>query len=250
VLVGLSALTHDEGLVLLLPLAIAGWSRPRRSWRALAGPAVVLAAVVLTVGPWTLRNALVDHAFVPVSANAGRTLAGTFNAASRHPVHGAAVWLPAERVPSLARAIRHTRDEAAADRILLGRATSYMGRHPGYVAEAIGVHTLRMRGIALGVSQPDFPMSQGTLLSRTRIGAYWLWALGLLGLAGLFARRARTVPRWVWLVPTVLFAATVVFSGGVRFRTPLDPFLLLGLALAADSAWSAVRRRRRPAEGR
>ena len=73
VLFGLTALTR-ETVLYFAPLAALwlAWRSPRPSAR-LRG-AVFLAAVVLTVAPWTVRNWLVFRTFIPVSTSAGLNL--------------------------------------------------------------------------------------------------------------------------------------------------------------------------------
>jgi hypothetical protein len=71
VLFGLAALTRELAMY-LAPLAALWLLRPRRGeWRPSSrgwrrAGALVL-GLVLTIAPWTIRNALVFHAFVPVS---------------------------------------------------------------------------------------------------------------------------------------------------------------------------------------
>src|SRR4051794_20908354 len=88
-LIGLATLTRNNGLVLLLPLGAGVWiARPRTSWRAIMAPLALVAAALAVVAPWTVRNAVVMHAFVPVSSNIGKTLAGAYNApaaSGHHP---------------------------------------------------------------------------------------------------------------------------------------------------------------------
>lgn len=78
-LTGLATLTHENGLALVIPLVIAAWSATNGS---LVAPAVLVATAVLVLVPWTIRDAVELHRFVPVSDEAGITLAGTYNAAS------------------------------------------------------------------------------------------------------------------------------------------------------------------------
>src|SRR3954447_11403938 len=70
---GLAALTRANGAVVLV--AVVGLCGRRRAVAAIAACALVLA-------PWAVRNAVELHAFVPVSTEAGPTLAGTYNRAS------------------------------------------------------------------------------------------------------------------------------------------------------------------------
>jgi hypothetical protein len=105
VLCGLAVLTRANGAVLLAPLCLAVWTgRPRLRPRALLAPAAIVAAAALTVLPWTLRNASVLHAPVPVATDLGQTLAGTYNPASaaQHFRWRNTRHLPAVDAPALA----------------------------------------------------------------------------------------------------------------------------------------------------
>jgi hypothetical protein len=81
----LAALTHQNGLLLLVPLGLAAWQATRRSRfgvHRLAAPAVLVLVAVLTISPWTVRNALVLHSFIPISDQAVETVFGTYNSTS------------------------------------------------------------------------------------------------------------------------------------------------------------------------
>ncbi len=77
-LLGLATLTRTEGALLAVLLAgvvaasMAGASAGRR---VLVGASMLL-VVAAVCAPWTIRNAAVFHAFVPISNNAGTALAG------------------------------------------------------------------------------------------------------------------------------------------------------------------------------
>jgi hypothetical protein len=73
---------------------------------------------------------------------------------------------------------------------------------------------------------------------------YGFYPLGVLALAGLLTRRARRAPKWLWLVPLCL-ATSVLITGFIRFRSPLDPFLAMLAALALASAHQRLIKRRR-----
>ena len=81
------------------------------------------------------------------------------------------------------------------------------------------------------------------MAAATIVGFY---PLALLALAGAFTRRARMAPRFVWLVPVLLWG--IVFVGGfLRYRTPVDAFLVLLGAAALAAAADRVRSRGRSA---
>lgn len=81
-LFGLTAMFRPEyllvGAAFVVLAAIRVWAG--RGWRpALAGAAVLLAAIVVTILPWTIRNVVVLHRLVPISTGDGKALyVGTF----------------------------------------------------------------------------------------------------------------------------------------------------------------------------
>lgn len=243
VLVGLAELTRTNAAVLLVPLGLAVWTR-RPRWRlgALRAPVVLVVAAVLTVAPWTVRNALVLHAFVPVSTEVGYTLAGTYNQASRADEHWPAVWKEAEHGASreygriLAVASRRRWDERTLGARLTSAAIADIRHDPAYVLKASWYNAVRM----FHLGELDFAVAN---LRDTdipglpaRFEIFGFYPLAALALAGLLTRRFRRAPWWLWLVPLGL-AATVVVTGFIRFRSGVDPFLVMLAALSVATGW-------------
>ena len=86
-----ASLTGTNGAVLLvLVLTLAGWAWLRGPLPARV-PAVALAAAVLVLVPWTVRNMAVFDSLVPFSTQTGFVLAGEYNlsAAADGPVQAA-----------------------------------------------------------------------------------------------------------------------------------------------------------------
>ena len=85
---------------------------------------------------------------------------------------------------------------------------------------------------------PPCPLQilQGTAIPRwaARLEIYGFYPLGLLALLGLVTLRARRAPAFLWLVP-LLLGTTVFVTSFIRFRCPLDPFLVMLAALALGS---------------
>jgi 4-amino-4-deoxy-L-arabinose transferase-like glycosyltransferase len=227
VLVGLAALTRPTGLVLLVPLGMAAATRPRRPSAAIA---LVVAAVV-TIAPWTIRNAVQMRAFIPVADQLGSWLAGTYNEqARRDPVHPAASQVRVREFRPLDRL-----DEAPRQRELTRRALAYAADHPDYVPEVLLHNTLRM----LNLEGAGWWRAQGESIGMPRwaadAGAYVFWALALLALLGALTAGARRAPPWLWLVPLLLFGAVIVAGSEIRYRAPVEPFIVLLAALAIHS---------------
>jgi 4-amino-4-deoxy-L-arabinose transferase-like glycosyltransferase len=236
VLCGLAVLTRANGAVLLVPLCLAVWTgRPRLRPRALLAPAAIVAAAVLTVLPWTLRNASVLHAPVPVATDLGQTLAGTYNPASAAKHFR---WRNTRHLPSVdAAALGHP--EAQRSSALTRDGLRYLAAHPLAVFEASAWNTLRLIDVD-PVARVDLA---GELRSRAlaRVSFIGFGVLALLAFAGLFARRLRAGPWWLWLTPVLLWLGTVPFAVNFdRFRAPIDPFLILLAALAVTAVAERV----------
>jgi 4-amino-4-deoxy-L-arabinose transferase-like glycosyltransferase len=243
VLAGLMILTRETGAVLLVAFAAGVWTgTPRLSRRALAPPVLLLVVAALTVLPWTLRNAIVMDSFIPVSTTGSFALSGIYNDAAREA--RAAFRVP-QLDPRYAPIVRRTDlEEAEVARKLRGEVVDYVGDHPTYVPEAGFWNTLRM----LHLYDPSYARvnARDNALGRglANLGLYGFYPVALLAALGAFTRRARECPRFLWLAPLLL--ASVVFGGSfIRYRAPIDPFLILLAALAVASALDRLGERAR-----
>jgi 4-amino-4-deoxy-L-arabinose transferase-like glycosyltransferase len=240
VLAGLLTLTRSNGIVAVPGLAIGLWpGRPRLSWRSLAAPAAMLGLALAVVIPWTVRNAVVMRAFIPVSDEAGTTLAGTYNAVSDHYRPAPASWLLLNDIPSYDAQTRHLvhGPEAKREAHLLSLAMGYIEAHPLYPAKVAFYNTARMFDLG-GMKRSRFTATLAGIDSRrvARLGVEGAWALSALALLGACLRDVRRrVPGFVWLTYGLLFASIVLVNVETpRFRLVLDTFLVLlaGAALA------------------
>jgi 4-amino-4-deoxy-L-arabinose transferase-like glycosyltransferase len=261
VLVGIGALTRTNGLILLLAFALA-LAPTRARWRLhrWAPAAAMFLAAVVTIAPWTVRNWMVFHAFIPISDESGYTIAGTYDQISRADRTLPAVWVEAEHgaSPEYAQilfdaSIARWNELAFGNRLqaqalafanpLHAQALDEIKADPAYVLKVGYWNALRMFHLTeldlavLNLSNTDIP----------RIPAlfeiYGFYPLGVLALAGLLTRRARRAPKWLWLVPLCL-ATSVFVTGFIRFRSALDPFLVMLAALAIAAAFERRARRR------
>lgn len=239
VLCGLAVLTRANGGVLLLPLALAAWTRrPRWSARALAAPAAIVVAAVATVAPWTVRNVVVLRAAVPVATDLGQTLAGTYNPISAiNRFH----WRNTRRLPAADRPALAAPTEAARSAALSRAGLRYLAAHPLDVLSASTWNTARL----LELDPAGRSNLAGELRSRSlaRVSVAGFALLALLAAGGALTRRARAAPWWLWLIPVLMWAGTVPFAVNFsRFRAPIDPFLILLAALAVTAAGERVAR--------
>ena len=211
--------------------------------QAVAHAAIVAAVMVLTIAPWTIRNAHVAHGFVPVGSNASFTLwSGHNDRADGGPVYQP----PAE----LARLARMTEADAAATQ--RRDAIDWAVHHPGRELELI---PLKLRALARGDSTlisawidaaGQHPLGhQARAIARyvSNAASYGLIAAALLAIA--------LAGRSLWRLPAMrsilLFLALAVplygfvYYGNVRYRVPLEPLMLL---VAAAAGATIVSRRR------
>jgi hypothetical protein len=230
-MVGLAALARVDGLILLA--GIVPLIGLRRS-------PYVLLACALAIAPWTIRNALELHAFVPVSTESGATLAGTYNAASMNDGFAPGSWVLLRHTPDLA-VIEHNLTPVQQDRALRDAALQFVAKHPWYPAEVLTFNLQRWLDLA-SVKRARFEAQTAD------IGAGWAtaalpfaWALAALALTGVAATKHRPA---FWLAPGALLLVTLLVNAETpRFRAPLDPFLIL---LAAYSVSSRGRFATRP----
>jgi hypothetical protein len=237
---GLAALTRGEGfLMLAIPLAFWWGHVPRRIW--LRRAAILVGVMVLTVAPWTIRNAIVLDAFVPVSNNANWTLASAHSPnANGGEVQTPPSWTPkglpeAER----AKAIRH-------------HALVWAVHHP---FKELGLIPRRLIALNQG--------SGGSIRGWLNAGPRYQWQLGTssvlvfvvlgdaFGYFLLFAALAALVllgPRRLWqmhpamqgvLAYMALCLANygVVYYGQWRYRIPMEPFMILLAAPLLGRVW-------------
>lgn len=239
VFAGLCALTRGNGIVVGVALAFVVWTvRPRRSLRSLAAPALLLAVMALTIMPWTIRNAIAQHAFIPVTTELGATLSGTYNSvAAKHNY----IWTAGFRYPDY-RNIRnnHKLTETQRNGRLTSKVLSYVSKHPTAVPQAMFWNTVRLldlegRFISRRSARPDV----GATATVADLSVYSFWVVGLLALVGLFTQAVRSVPRSLWLVPLFIWLSEApITTGTPRFRAALDPWFIL---LAASGIMALAR---------
>jgi len=248
---GLAALTRGNGFVIGIGLAFVVWTgRPVWARRSLARPLLLLVVMAATIMPWTIRNAIAQHAFVPVTTELGATLSGTYNhVAAKHNYQ----WEAGHRYNDY-RAIRRNKKLTEAQRSdqLVSAVFRYIGRHPEAVPETMFWNTVRLfdlqsRFYSRQTAHTDVYASK----NAADLGAYSFWLVGLLAIAGVFTKAARRIPKVLWLIPFLLWLSEApITTGPPRFRSVLEPFfiLLAGCALVslarrlAATGWSVRRR--------
>ena len=111
---------------------------------------MLVLAALLTITPWTIRNARELHAFVPISTQFGSALAGTYNDAARADTQNPAAWQGLRHVPDYAYLFNRVGEtnEAVLERKLRAASLHYIREHPTYVAKVGWWNTRRMLDLA------------------------------------------------------------------------------------------------------
>ncbi len=232
-LVGLAALVRAEGLV-LAPVLVAVWAVTVRPWSRLPAYTALLAmGVALALTPWTVRNAVQLHEFIPIRPNSEGTLKRALDPDDPRPFQGL--------------------DEARSP----GAGLRYALTHPGemlvYTRDKLGdFYGHDDEGIFLTVFRrnpdpnPNYerPFSIDTERRwRNLADRYYYLAAGA-GLAGaalcLLARRRDTV---VLIAPVIGWTLMFAFFNPVsRYHFPLVPVAAIFAGVLLIAAWDAAGR--------
>jgi len=79
------------------------------------------------------------------------------------------------------------------------------------------------------------------------VGVVSFWIVAALAIVGAFTRTAKRVPRSLWLVPLILWASVApITTGTPRFRSAIDPFVILLAAFAIHAIAGRSRALRGP----
>jgi 4-amino-4-deoxy-L-arabinose transferase-like glycosyltransferase len=236
-LLGALALVRPEylGVAFLLGLLVFA-RRVRDDWRgSLAQAAILLAATLVVVAPWTIRNASALDRFVPISTGGGQVLfAGTYLPSDGDP----------EKVGSEVVA-RHpgifAPDDAQRLRLEQILATFAAHRYPQLEADQ-ALSRMGRENLWDGISEEPLPYAGFTATKVARIWSHgprdimrepgwevFHWALVTLGLVGLIVLIARR--RWEAAVLATVFLAITALSA-LLVASPRRVLVMLPLVAA------------------
>jgi O-antigen/teichoic acid export membrane protein len=233
-LAGLATLARPNGAVLLVLALVALWGAPRLSLRAVIRPALVLLAAVVVIAPWTIRNARLLHAFVPVTTSGWITASGMFNETTRSDPRHPAAWRLPTADPEVARIIARyaPQGEIALTKQLRRHSLDFLAHHPFFPAQAEVRNLLRFAHLQdFGLAAAGW-RSVGLDSSPAPVASTFFLLLLVLAVGGILAGGLRAGPWWLWATPVLLLVSVALVGTGVRYRTPADPFVILLAAFA------------------
>lgn len=254
---GLATLVKAQTPV-LIPLVFAiDWLRKPSTWprfgRLVTEGLLVLGVTLLAISPWTLRNYIELHAFVPVSTNGGFTLL-TGN-------HDQATGDYSPETPVVETLMKRTDlDEVARDRQARRLGLEWIEANP---EKFLALAPKKLMRLWLPDGEAEWAYQSGApgyvrfemLFRAVRYvnQAYYgaLMAAFALAFFMLAARRWRNGQRWIgwWLLPYGLALyptlICVVFSGQSRFHYPVMPFVCMTAGWLVAVLWQELAERRR-----
>jgi hypothetical protein len=235
-------LMTNPALGSLLPFLL-GWAAYRggRTVKLSALKPVLAAGIaILCCLPWTVRNYVVFHKFVPLRSNFPLELyiGNNNNYAARQ-----FVWPP--KITKEREILQYFRlGETAFMEEEQRKALEFMRSHPRIAAELIGE---KFVAFWTGIADPvEVFRATDSLLIRVLMVSNTLAALGaLLGIVVLVGERSPyAIPAAAY--PMVFPWLYYVTHPNLRYRHPIDPVVLLLTAIAAAATWGLLTRRRSP----
>ena len=241
-LVALCALTRSESLSLLVLLALPV------AWGPRAGRAVrlgaVVAAFVVVMAPWTIRNFHAFDRLVPVSTQAGALVAGA-NCPDTYfgPELGGWNFACLSKLRS--------DNEAVQGDIWQREGREYALDHTGRIPVVVLVRVLKLMDFYEPRRQLMFAEGRNHTVQGLGIGVYWLMLP--LAVFGAVLLRRNKVPLYPLAAPVItVLGAAVAGYGVTRLRHAADMVIVLCAAVALAALLDRLRQyqdRRREQQG-
>jgi hypothetical protein len=257
--VGAATLTRAEGALLGAVLAI-GLGLVLRNFTArerVMRVALALGVAVAVLLPWTVRNAVRFHAFVPVSNNAA-TLVDGANCDATYGGAQLGLWRETFSTSGdAARALPQAQacfegfdiadphfDEVKVASKHLHAGAGYARHHLGSLPKVAIVRVLRTWGLYAPRQQVSFESLEGRPRAWQLRGTLMYWVMVPFAIAGgvMLRRRRRAIFPLVATAVTVTIAAAFTY-GQQRFRIAAEPAILVLAAVPLVALGRFARRK-------
>jgi 4-amino-4-deoxy-L-arabinose transferase-like glycosyltransferase len=244
ILLGASALARPIALYFLpfFALVVLWAQRPR--WKpAIAGIVWMTIGLALPIAPWAVRNYRVHDRWVLLASNGGSTFWGSNNEIVLNDPRHHGDWITTEAMPAQKRSVHLLRNEVDRDQLEWTYGKDFVRAH---LADVPRLTWYKVAALWTPISRT--PNAKFNLIHLISYGL--ALPVMLIGLGIVIARCGLGDPALLALLTPVVAntAATVVFYGSARFRSTIEPILLLFAAAAICEAIVFVQRRSRTAE--
>ena len=198
----------------------------------LTKPALAVAVALISCVPWTVRNFVVFHRFIPFRSNFGYELyiGNNENYDERH-------WGSPVVITQDMETLRYLRmGETAFMQEERRKALRFMEGHPRVEMQLI---VWRFVDFWMGVADPlrTFGETDSWLICGILLGNFASAVGALAGMVVLFLRRS-VYAAPVAAFPLVFPVLYYVTHTSLRYRHPIDPMVVLLTAIAAGAMWA------------
>ena len=225
---GLAALTRPIGLYFAPLFALAVVWSSRREWRhVLSGLTLFAIGMAMVIAPWSVRNYRVHDRWLLLVSNGGSTFWGSNNAIVLTDRTEQGGWITTNRMPDQKKLVREQANEVDKDRLEWEFGKQFLLGHPGEIPRMLW-YKLREMWTPVGHTPNQkfnwiIGLSYGVALPFIIVGGW------------LFVRRPgrTTLQLWILVAPIVgTVLSALVFYGSARFRSTIEPLLLILAAVA------------------
>lgn len=239
IFLALAALTRPNGIFLLFLVYLWGLLVIRAGlipWKIVVRDALIITCITtLIIAPWSYRNYNVTRTFVFVSTGLGEVLNGAYNdQVAIGPLSVRGMWRPP------AGSLNHDNINytPANDKADTQHALNWIHTHVPATIYLLWLHFTNTwtpytysHGLPIeeSLSQP----SAETFIDMINIMTWIVYSLASFGLVTTWKRwKLSLLPIYLFICLTLF--QNVIFYGDMRFRSPLEPFLVL---LAGGAIW-------------
>lgn len=233
------ALLTNPALGSLLPFLLA-WAAVRAAdatsgaWKR---PTLALAIAVFCCLPWTVRNYVAFHRFIPLRSNLPFELwLGNNDIFDEHAVGGPRAITRTEQARRYAQL-----GESAYMSEKWGLAKNFIETHPALEAKLTG---RRFLGFWLGTDAPlrNFRATDSWLIRVVLLASFLTAIVAAAGIAVLWWRKVPgAFPAAIF--PLVFPCLYYLTHADLRYRHPIDPVVMLLTATAVSGLWEAMNKR-------
>src|SRR5579863_503300 len=245
-LLGLLSLTRPNGIIVIGIVIVWAivmiWLKVLKRRPAVIGfVAAALLACVL-IAPWTVRNYLVSHSFIPVATGDGTVLLGAYNDQILTNPSYLGTWIdPLKSRPDVAKPYPlftcTPPCEVARENAYKDAAVQWIEGHLSVMPDLLALHFVNLWQPA--TNEADLPIDRfpGQRSSQIVLAMMQTFPIPIFILAALGL--AVTLWKWrellfIYAMIALTIAQALIFYGSARFRAPIEPMLIL---LAAGALW-------------
>jgi 4-amino-4-deoxy-L-arabinose transferase-like glycosyltransferase len=203
------------------------WVERRTLSAALASMAVMVGGLVIPIAPWTLRNYVVHDRYVLVASNGGSTFWGANNQLVLDDPALRGDWVSTERMAREKAVVRQIENEIDRDSAEWAYGKAFVREH---LADLPRLAMYKVYALWTPASRtPNALFNLALALSYGAALPFMVAGIVLLGRRRGWMRSALLMLAAPVVATT---AATVIFYGSARFRSTIEPLLLVFAAYA------------------